>query len=168
MSDIERWSTWSKLGLWPERIKLAAEWIPRASTVLDLGCGDMSLERHLVDCCYIPCDVVKRDGRTIVCDLNAARPRVPVHPTHIVALGLLEYITDPPALVEFFGQARCAVITSYHPTDLDTTTFRSAEGWLNALSLHDIILMFNNAGMTLTHRRPVNTSQELYKFEVRS
>lgn len=50
-----------------------ADYLGAGSKVVDLGCGAMSLERHLpAGCQYVPSDLVARDARTRVCDLNRA------------------------------------------------------------------------------------------------
>jgi hypothetical protein len=52
----------------------AADYIPAAAVVLDLGCGGMALEGFLPNGCrYIPCDVGRRDERTVICDFNAGQ-----------------------------------------------------------------------------------------------
>ncbi|MFX6015289.1 methyltransferase domain-containing protein, partial [Acinetobacter baumannii] len=74
--------------------------------VLDLGCGNMSLQRFLpFGCSYRGCDLVPRDPDTVVCDFNEGQ-----FPTEaageadlITMLGLLEYIID---LEAFFAHLR--------------------------------------------------------------
>lgn len=53
--------------------------LPVLQVVLDIGCGCMELERFLLqeenrrDIQYIPSDLIARDARTIICDLNKVR-----------------------------------------------------------------------------------------------
>ena len=63
---------WSDFGeQWPVRATAAAAWLADASSVTDLGCGTMSLERYLrPEQRYVPVDLLPRDERTLVLDLN--------------------------------------------------------------------------------------------------
>lgn len=90
---------WENLGnkesdVWSNRAYEAAKLTGEVKSVVDVGCGMMTLERFLnphVD--YIPVDIVSRDERTYVVDIN--RSKLPVFDAECVAaLGLLEYIYD--------------------------------------------------------------------------
>jgi len=70
------------------RAKLAADFIPAGATVLDLGCGAMPLELFLpYGCAYLPCDRVKRDERTLLCDFNKDSVPATTAATHVALLG---------------------------------------------------------------------------------
>ena len=72
-TDWDRWRDPAALESgWDARARLAAEHVPAGARVLDIGCGAMALEGFLpAGCSYIPCDLVARDARTLVCDFGA-------------------------------------------------------------------------------------------------
>jgi len=101
-TDLERWADPARLeAMWQARSVLAADLVPAGSRVLELGCGTMTLERSLpFGCSYQPCDVVARDERTIVVDLNTdGVPEAAVAVCDLVVmLGVWEYLfTSRPA-----------------------------------------------------------------------
>src|SRR3712207_7606350 len=54
------------------------------TTLFRSGCGMMTLERDLpAPVGYLPCDVVRRDHRTILCDLNREPPRSEEHTSEL-------------------------------------------------------------------------------------
>lgn len=56
---------------WHRRSSEAAKLLGSASSVVDLGAGMMTLERYLSPSVnYIPVDIVRRDHRTLIVDLN--------------------------------------------------------------------------------------------------
>ena len=139
-TDIRRWSNSANLETaWNERARLAADFIPSGATVLDLGCGAMALEGYLpFGCRYIPCDVVRRDPRTLLCDLN--EDPVPGAPgvTHITCLGVLEYLRNPQAFLRQLRAFQTPVVLSYCPTEFTAHLDRSGLGWVNHMSLRDL------------------------------
>ena len=136
--------------------KLAADFIPAGATVLDLGCGAMTLERYLpYGSRYLPCDMAQRDERTTVCNFNeASLPAIP-EATHVVALGVLETIHDWRGFLRQLCAFRVPVIFSYHPSDYTQHMDRAALGWVNQLSLDDLCAEVYGAGFL------VQTSQRV-------
>jgi len=70
---LMRWETLNaeKTDHWLARTVTAASFLVGCASVVDIGCGNMPLERHLkTSTAYIPVDVVRRDERTIVVDLE--------------------------------------------------------------------------------------------------
>ncbi|MCU1232528.1 MAG: glycosyl transferase family 9 [Candidatus Solibacter sp.] len=105
-------------GVWDLRAREAADFIPSGAVVLDLNCGQMAVERYLPPACtYIPCDGVRRDERTLVCDLN--RQPIPHAPgaTHIVALGVLDSVSDWRGFLRQLRALALPAIVSYTPAD---------------------------------------------------
>lgn len=131
---------------WERRAASAATFIPPGSRVLDIGCGDMKMERNLPEgCSYLPMDVSARDERTIVVDLN--RQRLPkVAADFVVALGLLEYIFDVPKLLRQIARQIPQGLFSYHPLEKTPGRDRLAMNWVNALNSPEIIALFKQAG----------------------
>jgi hypothetical protein len=98
-TDLDRWADPARLeAAWQARSVLAADLVPAGTRVLELGCGAMTLERSLpFGCAYQPCDVVARDERTIVIDLNVhGIPEAAVAACDLVVmLGVWEYLFKP-------------------------------------------------------------------------
>jgi len=128
------------------RAELAAGFIPAGATVLDLGCGAMPLELFLpYGCGYIPCDRVKRDERTILCDFNKDSLAATTA-THMALLGQLETIHDWRGFLKQLCAFKRPLVLSYHPTDFLATLDRAAQGWVNHLSLEDLCAAIYEAG----------------------
>lgn len=150
---------------WERRARLAARHIRRRSAVADIGCGNMSLERWLPEGCdYQPFDLVARDSRTRVIDLNR-EPLPALQVQVVVALGLLEYLFDP---LDFLHQARRAaprLIFSYHPADHDSGPHparRRSRNWVSDLTMVQIVEGCLAAGFETLRLQP--SLQQEYLF----
>ncbi|MBM3528291.1 MAG: class I SAM-dependent methyltransferase [Alphaproteobacteria bacterium] len=168
-TDAARWSNPASLETaWDARAEFAAQFVPAGSRVLDLGCGRMALQRFLpLGCDYQPCDLVRRDDRTIECDFNAGEfpADAAADADLIVLLGVLEYISD---LDRFFAQIQRSgrpVILSYCPTDLSGDRDRTALGWINHLSLYDLAILFDRFGFVIECSAPVDELQIVMKLQ---
>lgn len=133
-------------GNWGRRTKLAGQLIKdlfsnRKFTIADIGCGSMGLEDVLKEkgCNfdYIPIDLVKRDERTIVLDMNKPESfyRIPSADI-IVALGVLEHLDDAPyflnrLLIKIKYSRTKYVIVSYFMSTLKRKTRRKNNYTLN-------------------------------------
>ena len=137
-TDFDRWSNIDSLeAAWDQRAEVAAGFVPAGSRVLDIGCGRMALSRSLPNGCdYQPCDLVARDSKTIVCDLNRGQfpSAAAAEADVIVMLGLLEYIVDIDGLFTHLRHAKCDLVVSYCVTDLTADIDRASLGWINHLS----------------------------------
>lgn len=105
---------------WSYRAERAAQIINGMDvrSVLDLGCFRMSLEGYLrPSITYLPSDIVRRDARTIVCDLNAD-PVPVVDADMVTALGVLEHLTSPETVMRHLAERYPAAIVTYNPLDL--------------------------------------------------
>jgi SAM-dependent methyltransferase len=167
MTDYARWLDPNEfMDIWDKRAKRAAEFIPRGSTVLDLGCGKMAIQGFLPrGCRYIGCDLTARSEDTVVCDFN--RGEFPKNDatvaTVITMLGLLEYIIDIPRFFANLGELRPRrVIASYHPTDLYKKKWR--DEWLSHLSERELLESFEGARLKLKHKIRLPNSERLYVF----
>ncbi|MGE0387129.1 MAG: FkbM family methyltransferase [Gammaproteobacteria bacterium] len=166
-TDIERWSDPTQLeAAWELRAALAGRFLPAGATVLDLGCGAMALERHLpAGCEYRPCDLVARDARTAVCDFNAGGFPDARGATHLVALGVLEYLYDPDAFLARLRACDCPVILSYCPADLDPGLDREGLGWVNHLTHAELAACVHRAGFALRAGERIDDRQVLLRLE---
>ncbi len=164
-TDIERWSNPANLQpAWNARARLVADFIPSGATVLDIGCGAMALEQFLPPgCSYLPCDVVKRDERTMVCDLNAGQFPSAQNVTHISLLGVLEYIHDWQNLLRQLRALRLPLILSYCPTDFTAHLHRSTLGWINHLSLEELCTGLSEAGFQIQTSLRADANQVLIR-----
>ncbi|MBW9064489.1 hypothetical protein JNB71_14265 [Rhizobium herbae] len=168
-SDFERWSNRNNLlASWSERAKIVAALVSPPSGVLDLGCGKMDLEKFLESgITYQPSDIVARDERTIVCDLNNGE--IPDIDANVVTmLGVLEYIYEPAKLLEKLAARWSRLIATYCPADLDAGRDRAAHGWLNALTSAALVSTAVAAGFDLTAILPSTDRRErVYVFDAR-
>jgi tetratricopeptide (TPR) repeat protein len=165
-TDLPRWSNAADLDpAWNERARLAADFIPAGSTVLDLGCGRMALEGYLPPGCrYAPCDVVRRDDRTLLCDFNEQPVPRPPGATHITTLGVLEYIHDWRSFLRQLRAFELPVVLSYCPTDFTSHLDRKALGWINHLSLQELCGGIAEAGFHLQSSVRPDSNQVLMRI----
>jgi hypothetical protein len=167
----ERWSTLetNEATPWNPRAALAAEWLSDEASVLDLGCGTMSLEAYLNrDTIYWPCDVVARDSRTIVCDFNKhALPDISA--SSVACLGLLEYLFKPSDFLTTLARRYPAAVVSYCITDAPVPLApRRAHGWVNDMSRVTIEATFSMAGWSISEFRQIDDIQALWKLQSRA
>jgi hypothetical protein len=147
---VQRWSNRGALSadpLWDKRAAAAGALVPsHFRRILDVGCGDMKLERYLPEgSTYIPLDVVPRDDRTIVVDLN--RSRLPkVEADFVVGMGVLEYLFDIPGFLRQIARQVPEGLFSYHPLEASPARDRLAVGWVNALNSRELLALFRAAG----------------------
>jgi hypothetical protein len=167
-TDRARWSDPAALEpAWDARAELASHFIPAGAHVLDLGCGNMSLQRFLpFGCSYRGCDLVARDPQTIVCDFNMGGfPTDAAADADIIAvLGVLEYVTDADAFFTHLRSAKCDVILSYCAVDLSGSLDRASLGWLNHFSFLDLSHLLDRHGFRIASTQPVDSLQVLIRL----
>lgn len=164
-TDRVRWTDPAQLSpAWDGRAERSVRFIPRGARVLDLGCGAMALERFLpAGCEYIPCDLVARDARTIVCDFNSGE--FPQADCDIaVALGVLEYLQDVPAFLARLRAIGRPVVLSYNlagegPED------RRALGWINDYPRAEFAKLLKAAGFANVAGVEVGPGQVVVRAE---
>jgi hypothetical protein len=160
-AKIARWGVLrNEKRAWRVRAKAAAKMIEVPGGVMDLGCGNMLVERFLSRRrAYLPVDCVQRDHRTVICDFNTDPLPVVEDCGVLVVLGVLEHLEQPK---EFIGKLpSCGAlqwVISYHPADV----FGSVRGMLEG----EFIQAVNLAGFSLKDR--VHVAQNiLYDFRSR-
>lgn len=169
-TDLTRWSDAKQLEpAWEARAVMAADFIAAGTRVLDIGCGAMKLERHLpFGASYQPCDVVARDARTIVVDLNTQDlPRDAVAAADLVVmLGVWEYIYKPEALFRAFAASGKSILCSYCDATLTANADRRrALGWVNDFGLEEFIGLAGATGYRATLVKQIDALQYLIRFD---
>jgi hypothetical protein len=163
---VERWEALSaaESGGWTPRARMAAMLLEGVRRVADLGCGDMSLERHLpVGTIYVPMDVVRRDDRTIIVDFNTTvLPKLEVDAC--VCLGLLEYLYDVPVFLAAVREC-ASLVASYNPVDLgDPYLNRRSHAWVNDYDRAELEIEFVRAGWKIEKTLVCNGEQMLWRL----
>jgi len=105
--------------VWELRAKYVARLIGKDAVVLDIGCGDMLIERYLGSGCrYIPSDIARRDERTILCDLdNGNFPDVDGI-THVVCLGVVNHLRNQRTVLDRLCRYGVTLLLTFKPFDL--------------------------------------------------
>src|SRR5581483_5648645 len=130
-----------------------AGYIPIATRVLDVGCGAMALERHLpFGCAYVPADMVRRDDRTLLCDLEAGRfPAAP--PVDLITLlGVLEYVGEDRlgAVLDWLRTGDAPALITYSATDYRPDRAERARlGWTSHLDRAQLLERLRAHGLAV-------------------
>ncbi len=168
-TDFTRWSDPKQLEpAWEARAVMAADLIPAGTRVLDIGCGAMALERHLpLGCAYVPSDIIARDERTIVTDLNTQGiPTAAVAGADLVVmLGVWEYLYKPRELFADFARSRRPILCSYCDIELAPRLDRPAHGWVNHFSLPEFVGLAQAHGYRASLIKQVDAFQHLIRFD---
>lgn len=137
-------------------------------SVLDLGCGEMHLKKYIgSNTSYFPCDYIKRDESTLICDLNKGEyPNV--RTDTVIMSGIIEYISQ----YEWLFQTACSyvdkeVIIAYAAVDyIPNYPLRCKWGFANHLSVMQIVELFGRYGMTLVFSNCMTyPTNSILKFE---
>jgi hypothetical protein len=166
LTDVARWSDPGNLKqVWSLRAERVAQLIGTGAQVLDIGCGAMDLERHLPEgCVYIPADLVARDARTLLCNLNEGC--LPDRPADVITmLGVIEYCHDPQRVFKMLSELSKRLIVTYNPVDLDDGRDRSRQGWFNALTSAALVSLAEQAHYELQVVAPASQRERIYLFE---
>ncbi len=165
-SDGSRWSNWQALEPGSvERAEAAAAFVPPGANLLDLGAGRMELRRRMpLGARYQPADLVAWSADCQTVDLNygpfPAGHYPGGHYEVITALGLLEYLQDPAALIAAARSAAYRLIVTYPVSQSQLPVLaRRGYGWMNDIDLAGFESMLANAGWRIAHRRPLLDSQ---------
>lgn len=157
-TDFDRWLAIDSFSVdWDRRAKAVSAFLPERMTVLDIGCGRMALEPicNNKGCRYIPADLVGRDERTIIVDLN--REGIPADILEsvdvVTLLGVVEYIEDFKQVLKSLIDMKCACLFTYCATDFysksDNLQRYSKDGWFNSYSISDICFLIRGAGFKI-------------------
>src|SRR5262245_37807228 len=175
-SDYRRWTKLENLETWWEpRTKKIAEFIPRDSRVIEFGSGSRPLARYLdSSCTYFPSDLVYRGPGTIICDLNK-KPlpdvKSTLNPDVAVFAGVLEYVRDLPAVIEWLSHQATVCVASYTCAESAPGTIhrlvevfqRSYYGYVNEYREEEILALFQTHGFVCV-KKDRWTSQLIFLF----
>lgn len=159
---------WAKLNWeWEGRAAIAREYLGKASSVVDIGCGKMTLKRLLPAAVrYQGVDIAPRDETTVVLDLNAERlPDMDFDAANV--LGVLEYIDDPDAFFERLEQFGLLVFSYNCKSIKDVLTKlgllkSTPKGWRNRLTKGETIALIERHGFNIFAERKVRMSEYLW------
>jgi hypothetical protein len=165
LTDMFRWSEASALSPeWDLRAEFAARFIRKGLAILDVGCGTMAAKRIFVPSRYVAVDVVARDSRTRVIDLNASPlPEEWIEEVDLVLfLGVLEYLDHPFVPLSACARVGRPVLCSYSASDLGEAQDRRGNGWLTDITLEQFEADVCAIGLKIVRRFIYNVNQALY------
>ena len=161
----ERWNALDveEAGPWKPRSAVAAKLLDGVSSVADFGCGTMALESYLGrEIAYFPIDVVRRDARTLVCDLNI-QPPPKSGAEAAVCLGILEYVLQPEEFIAHLKGDYSKCVISYNVnTSAGSTEQRRSDAWVNDLTRAQIEDMFMRSGWRIHHSQQLDENQIIW------
>lgn len=168
-ATVKRNAGWAGLDTkWENRSRLAAEWLQNEKIVADIGCGLMALESFLPEhTVYLPMDVVRRDERTVVVDLN--REPIPQFTCDAaVMLGVLEYIDDVGAIFEQLRRFPRTLI-SYNHISINDFLWKMGlrkkhVDWRNRNSKASLRRLLADAGLVIVRERVIRLGEMLYEI----
>jgi hypothetical protein len=168
INKLTRKSGWEKNEYfnpeWELRVAQLAAFIPENCTVMDLGCGTMSLKKFLNNQEYLPVDYKQRGPNTIICNFN--KYEFPSEKADVYFIsGCLEYMKDPEWFLKKCCQASTKLLLSYctleeFPSEKD----RTQKNWQNNLTKDQIISIVTAAGFTLQDQGMTKTRNTLFIF----
>jgi Domain of unknown function (DUF4915) len=164
----ERWAVMTRCAPegWHTRAAAAAAWLSTARSVADLGCGAMTLERYLApDQRYVPVDLVARDERTIVLDLERD-DLAPAAADACALLGVLGYLFDPLCVLRKVRATFARAVVSYNfQSEME---LRLANGWVNHLDRAALLALFEAAGLRVEQQLALSPTHSLFELVPRA
>jgi hypothetical protein len=156
---------------WDARNEIIAAMIPANSSVVDLGCGARTLQRHLKPgCVYRPFDVVRSDDSVELCDFNAGVfPHLPEPADYVVCSGVLEYVRKPAEFLGKIAMLGRTICLSYNPRlHGETRRSRLIKKWVNHLTERDLERLFVEVRLDVksVKRRP--PTEVIFELESRA
>ncbi len=151
-TDIEGWDSTGPARLEPVFARRAAririgQVLARPCRVLDLFCGAPALRFQLKEgSAYRGADVAPRFEGCETIDLTTMN-LPPRRDSEVVTIaGALEYLDDLHGFLTALAAGGATVLATYHASDDTRGTERTALGWKNHLTRHDLVEAFQSAG----------------------
>lgn len=160
-TDCGRWSRWDNLISGADlRAGIAGQMIPEKSTVLDAGAGLMLLRDYIPENSkYIPLDIVPRNRKCLVADLNQQQYPDRKFDT-VCALFLFEFLHDLKSFMDWARQNSAKLVFTYHcllpGTDKNK---RRAAGFFNDYKINELEELITGTGWTATSRIDIGNGQ---------
>jgi polysaccharide pyruvyl transferase WcaK-like protein len=157
----------TRLGEWTERA-VEAVWLMRelplkdGDRLVDLGCGKQTL-RSLIppELSYVPVDIRRRSDDTLVMDLN-----LPVPDGHFevaAMLGLLEYLRDPLARIDWCAEHADYCVFSY--ADCSDEQRNRRQHWIGCVGFEAVERRIAALGGRILRCAPQDGGLRLYSVE---
>lgn len=149
---------------WENRVKKLSAYILPNESIMDLGCGQMTLKKYITSNSYIPVDYTKRDEKTIVCDFN--KKEFPQIKADVIFIsGCLEYIYDYEWFIGKACQYSQKILLSYCCIeDFPILAERKKNNWKNHLSYEYVILLLKENNFSLTESTKLESNDRIMVF----
>lgn len=150
-SDGSKWVTDQFLKAGADlRAELASRRIPPNTSVLDLGCGNMTLKVFLGQLNQYHCaDLVQRSADCQIADLNQNQFPIGQYDS-IAILEVLEYIHDIPSLLQKARQTAKHLLVTYSVRRSEPLEARRIRGWYSDLTEAEFKDALNAAGWSVS------------------
>ena len=139
--------------------------IKRKGRLVDFGCGQQHLRKHLpAGTEYVPVDYASRSPDTIVADFNKL-PYPKIDGQIAFISGFLEYVEDAPAFIRHIkGLSYQEIVMSYCSVEsVSSLEERAKLGWKNHLDLRRLLNEF--LGAFSLHEIGAVTKNTILRFE---
>ena len=105
--------------MWDLRARHISFLLDQPTKVLDLGCGNMLIEKYLPDnTVYVPCDIKSRNEHCLVCDFEHDELPSVNDVSHIVSLGVINYLKEPDFFLRQLARYKAELLLTFKPKDL--------------------------------------------------
>lgn len=129
---------------WDGRTKLLAQMIPAGASVIEFGCGYVTLNRYLPPgCTYVGSDLYARGHGNLVQDFNAPDFHLSEKYSHCVLSGTLEYVKNIFKFLEVISPCVNNIATSYALVEHNRS---NRQQWANAFTLIELLDIFHSFG----------------------
>lgn len=147
----------------PERYAFVSRFIPSGSTVFDIGCGAMHLEKHLPwQVAYQPCDLYSRDDRTIVIDLNQQQFPDVSKADLLVFISVIEYLSDPIFIIQKIKESNKAALIIYPINPLTDSRSESEPAYPKHLTESMWQNYLKEYGLYIYHQERIGNDEVLF------
>lgn len=154
--------------VWEERVAFMAGMIRCKGRLVDYGCGQQYLRKHLpLGTEYVPVDYTSRSPDTVVADFNKL-PYPKIDGQIAFISGFLEYLEDAPSFIRQIKELSYQeIVMSYCTVEsVSSLDERTRLGWKNHLDLRRLLNEF--LGSFNLHDIGSVTKNTILRFERRN